>query len=141
MDICPPNSKLDGLLVIAQRIFVKVSYTHFSPSASLRDLYQEGADYLRHEFDFGFDEALYLLKELKNHRSSLWVDAPACSLNFYIESEGSLWVEIYGNNGLWAVSEIDLAIGTEILRIAFDGGEFGEHIPTTNRVWDAYSGI
>jgi hypothetical protein len=120
---------------------MKVSYTHFSPNAPIRDLYQEGVDYLRHDFDFGFEDALYLLKELKNQRSSLWVDAPACSLNFYIESDGSLWVEIYGNNGLWVVSEIDLATGIEILRIAFDGGEFGDQIPTTNRTWDAYSGI
>ena len=120
---------------------MKVSYTHFSPNAPVRNLYQEGADYLRHDFDFGFEDALYLLKELKNHRSSLWVDVPACGLNFYIESDGSLWVEIYGNNGLWAVSEIDLVVGTEILRIAFDGGEFGEHIPTTSREWDAYSVI
>ena len=120
---------------------MKVSYTHFSPNAPIRDLYHEGADYLMHYFDFGFDDALYLLKELKNHRSSLWVDAPTYSLNFYIESDDSLWIEIDGNNGLWAVSEIDLAIGTEILRIALDGGEFGEHIPTTNRTWDAYSGI
>jgi hypothetical protein len=120
---------------------MKVSYTHFSPNALIRNLYQEGADYLRHDFDVGFDEALYLLEELKNHRSSLWVDAPACSLNFYIESDDSLWVEIYGNNGLWAVSEIDLGVGSEILRIAFDGGNFGEYIPTTNREWDAYSGI
>ena len=85
---------------------MKVSYSHFSPNAPIRDLYQEGADYLRHDFDFGFDETLYLLKELKNHRSSLWVDAPASSLNFYIENDGSLWVEIYGNRGLWAVGLI-----------------------------------
>jgi hypothetical protein len=120
---------------------MKVSYIHFSPNAPIRGLYQEGADYLSHDFDFGFDDALFLLKELKNHRSSLSVEALACSLNFYIEIDGSLWVEIYGNNGLWAASEIDLAIGTEILRIAFDGGEFGEYVPTTNRVWDAYSVI
>jgi hypothetical protein len=120
---------------------MKVSYTHFSPNAPIRDLYQEGADYLSHDFDFGFDETLYLLKELENHRSRLWVNAPACSLDFYIESDGSLWVEIYGDNGLWAVSEIDLVIGTQILRIACDGGEFGEYIPTTDRIWDAYSGI
>jgi hypothetical protein len=120
---------------------MKLSYTHFSLNAPIRDLYQEGADYISHDFDFGFDDALVLLKELKNHRSSLSVDAPACSLNFYIEIDGSLWVEIYGNNGLWAVSEINLAIGTEILRIAFDGGEFGEHVPTTSRTWDAYSVI
>ena len=120
---------------------MKVSFTHFSPNAPTRELYREGADYLRHDFDLGFDEALYLLRELKNHRSSLRVDAPASSLDFYIESDGSLWVEIYGDDGLWAVSEIDLEIGAEFLRIAFDGGEFGEHIPTTGRIWDAYSGI
>ena len=68
---------------------MKVSYTHFSPDAPIRDQYQEGADYLTHHFDFGFDETLDLLKELKNHRSSVYVEAPVCSLDFYIESDGS----------------------------------------------------
>ena len=120
---------------------MRVSFTHFSPLAPTRNLYQQGVDYLKHDFDLKYEDVLYLLKELRNHRSSLWIDAPACSLDFYIEGDGSLWVEIYGNNGLWAVSEIAPAVGVEILRIAFDGGEFGEMIPTTERTWDAYSGI
>lgn len=120
---------------------MKVQFTHFSPNAPVKNLYERGAGYLLHEFDLPLEDALYLLKKLKNHRSNLWIDAPSAGLNFYIEENGSLWIEIYGNNGLWAVSEIDLPIGEEILKIAYQGGEFGEQIPKTNRVWDAYSGI
>ncbi|MFN2511176.1 MAG: hypothetical protein ABR568_06995 [Pyrinomonadaceae bacterium] len=120
---------------------MKVSFTHYSPDAPIRSRYQQGADFLVHDFDLGSEEAFYLLKELKNHRSSLRVDAAACSLNFYIEGDGSLRVEIYGNNGLWADSEVDITVATEIFRIAFEGGEFGAIMPVTNREWDAYSGI
>ena len=120
---------------------MKVSFTHYSPHAPTRKLYQRGVDYLQHDFDLEYEDALHLLKELRNPRSSLWVDAPACSLDFHIAGDDSLWVEVYGNNGLWAVSEIAPAVGAEILRIAFEGGEFGELIPTTDRTWDAYSGI
>jgi hypothetical protein len=117
-----------------------VIYRHFSPGAVVRDRYQEGVDYLDHEFDLGFDDTLYLLKELKNHRSTLYIYAPECSLHFHIDSKKTLWVDMdCNNNGLWAASEITMDAAVEILRIAFDDGEFGELIPTTNQEWGAYA--
>jgi len=121
---------------------MKMQLTHYKPGIPPKSFYQQGVDYLQQEFDLEFEDALYLLKELKNHRDNLWVDAPSAVLDFYIEDDGSLWVEIYGlTNSLWAISEIDLSISEEILSIAYEGEAFGEQIPTTDRTWDAYSGI
>ena len=50
---------------------MKVKFDHFSPNAVEREGYKEGVDYLRHQFDLEFDDTLHLLKQLKNHRSSL----------------------------------------------------------------------
>ena len=120
---------------------MKISFTHFSAEAPIRTRYEQGVDFLVQDFDLEFDQALFLLKGLKNHRSRLSVEAPACNLNFYVESNGSLRVEIYGNNGLWADSEVDIGGASEIFRMASEGAEFGASIPGTDRQWDAYSGI
>ena len=119
---------------------MKVIFDHFSPDAVERERYQQGVDYLSHDFDLEFDDTLYLLTNLKNHRSKLLVTVPEVHLNFYIESDGSLRVEIDDyKTGLWADSEVDLRVATEILRMAFAGESFRETIPTTDREWDAYS--
>lgn len=131
---------LEGSSQNKQKLLMKVSYTHFSPGAVIRERYQKGVDYLEQEFDLGFDDTLYLLKELRNHRSSLWVDTPNSRVEFSIASDGILCVDIEcWGNGLWAASDITLEAGIEILRIAFDGGEFGELIPTTDQEWGAYA--
>ncbi len=119
---------------------MKVSYIQYSSNAPIRDRYQEGVDYLCHDFDFGVEETLYLIQELKSDRSRVFVTGPTSALNFHFDRE-SLWVEIDDVTGLWAVSEIDLELAAAILRIAAEGTGFGEHIPTTDREWDAYSGL
>ena len=117
---------------------MKVCYTHFSPNAVIRERYQEGVDYLNHDFDLGFDATLCLLKELKNERCRLSMETPKSSLCFFIDSENNLWVDLDDLNGLWAQSEVSLEAATEIIRMVFDGTEFGELVPTTDKVWDAY---
>ena len=119
---------------------MKVIFDHFSSGAVERERYQEGVDYLSHNFDLEFDDTLYLLTNLKNHRSRLLVTVPKVQLHFYIEYDRSLRVEIDDyETGLWADTEVDLRIATEILRMAFAGESFREVIPTTDREWDAYS--
>lgn len=119
---------------------MKVCYTHFSPNAVIRERYREGVDYLNHNFDLGFDDTLYLLKELtKNERCNLSIQTPKTSLYFFIDSDKNLWVDLDDLSSLWAQSEVTMEAATEILRIAFDGGEFNELIPTTDKEWDAYS--
>jgi hypothetical protein len=114
---------------------------HYSPNAVIRDRYQEGVDYLSHDFDLELDEALHLLKQLKNHRSSISVTAPESCLHFYIDIDESLRVEIDHWNGLWADSQVEFEEAIEILRMASACQEFGTRVPTSNREWDAYSGL
>ena len=115
---------------------MKVSYKHVTRGAP------NGVPGLYQDFDFGFDETLFLLRELKNDRSCLLIRATNSALDFYIsETDGKdvLWIELDQQDGLWAVAEINLEIGTEILRMAFADEQFGIHIPLTDREWDAYS--
>lgn len=122
---------------------MKVSYTIFSQNTPVRNLYQQSIDYIRHDFDLKLDDAFFLLKELAKStdcRNSLWVETSSSALDFHLAEDNTLWVEVYGdNNGLWAISEIDLTIGEEILKIAFEGKDFGEVMPTTNKNWNAYT--
>ncbi|HEY0761935.1 MAG TPA: hypothetical protein VGD61_06140 [Pyrinomonadaceae bacterium] len=119
---------------------MKVLYTHYSAGAPIRERYQPGVDYLCHEFDLGFEDTLYLLKELKNYRSSLLIQVGYSHMRFDVESDNTLSVELDSySNGLWAVAQITVDVAVETLRIAVDGDEFGEHIPTTDREWDAYT--
>ena len=119
---------------------MKVCYTHFSPNAVIRERCREGVDYLNHNFDLGFDDTVYLLKELKkNERCTLSIQTAKSSLYFFIDSEKNLWVDLDDISSLWAQSEVSLEAATEIIRIAFEGGDFDELIPTTDKEWDAYS--
>ena len=47
--------------------------------------------------------------------------------------------EIYGDDGFWADTEVDLKIASEILRMIYDGEGFRCLVPTTEREWDAYA--
>lgn len=118
---------------------MKVKLEQFSEAAPLRERYQEGVDYLSHEFDVELKDAVYLLGELKNHRSRLSIQGPISSAEFYIESDGSLRTEIYGDDGFWSDTEVDFEIGSAILRMVYASECFGNLIPTTEREWDAYA--
>jgi hypothetical protein len=118
---------------------MKVRLTQFSAAAPVRDRYQEGVDYLCHEFDLELKDAVYLIGELKNHRSSLSVQGANSSVEFYVEGDGTLRVEIYGDDGFWSDTEVEFGIASEILRMVYVGEIFGSLIPTTQREWDAYA--
>jgi hypothetical protein len=98
---------------------------------------------IEHEFDFEFEEANHLLKEWiksSNTKNRLFVESSTCALDFYLENDESLWVEIYSSrNNLWAISEINLKIGEEMLKIAYAGKDFGEIMPATNKTWDVHT--
>ncbi|HEV8371130.1 MAG TPA: hypothetical protein VGQ39_24515 [Pyrinomonadaceae bacterium] len=117
---------------------MKVTLKQFSAAAPLRERYQEGVDYLSQEFDLELNDAVYLMGELKNHRSSLSVQGGNNSAEFYVESDSSLRVEIYGDDGFWSDTEVDFEKASEILRMVHTGESFGNLIPTTQREWDAY---
>jgi hypothetical protein len=116
---------------------MKVTLSRYEEGVPARSLYRKGVDFHETEFDVGCAEAAALLAGLKGHRSNLGVETPNSYLCFYIERDGSLWVEVVGDE-FWAISEIDLTTGAEIIRLASEGSPFGERIPTTAREWDAY---
>jgi hypothetical protein len=96
-----------------------------------------------HDFNLELEDIFYLLKELiksSNSKNRLWVESSSCALDFSLDEEMNLWVEICSSsNSLWTVSEIDLTIGEEILKIAQAEKDFSEIMPTTNINWDAYT--
>jgi len=118
---------------------MKVSLIQFSATAPIRDRYHEGVDYLCHEFDLELKDTLYLFSELKNHRSRLSIQGPTSSVEFYLEGDGSVRSEIYGDNGLWADTQVDFEIAREILRMVYAGECFSNLVPTTEHEWDAYA--
>jgi hypothetical protein len=82
------------------------------------------------------EDALYILKQLESPKSGLYVETEKYFLDFHIDEEKSLCVEIDGiNNNFWAYSDIDLTKAEFILTIVSKE----EFIPTTDRIWDAYS--
>ena len=116
---------------------MNVSLKDFGANVPDKDRYERGIDYLWHEFDLEFEDAFYLVKQLKNNRSSVMVCTPSAIVDFYIFND-ELNVQIDAD-GFWHGSNLDLDTAKEILRVAFKGCEhFGEYIPGTNRNWDVY---
>lgn len=116
---------------------MNVSLKDFGAHVPDKDRYERGVDYLLHEFDLGFEDAFYLVKCLKNNRSSVTVCAPAAVVDFYVFS-GELNVQIDGDR-FWHGSKLDLDTAREILRVAAEGcGDFGERMPGMGLAWDVY---
>ncbi len=88
-------------------------------------------------FDLEFEDAFYLIKQLKRNRSSVAIYAPLATVDFFISND-ALEVQIDGDS-TWVASDLDLEVAREILRATYEGCEdFGSQIPGTNREWDAY---
>ena len=116
---------------------MKIGFQDFSPNVPHKDRYECGIDYLWHDFDLEFEDAFYLIKQLKNNRSSVVIYAPLAVVDFYI-FDNALHVQIDGD-GFWHASNLSLEITKEILRITYEGCEhFGSQISGTNQEWDAY---
>ena len=116
---------------------MNVSLKDFGANVPDKARYERGVDYLWHEFDLGFEDAFYLVKQLKNNRSSVTICAPSAIVDFYIFDD-ELNVQIDAD-GFWHASNLDLDTAKAILRAAFEGCEhFGEQIPGTNLTWDVY---
>lgn len=116
---------------------MNVGFQDFSPNIPDKDRYENGVDYLWHDFDLEFEDAFYLIKQLKNNRSSVVIYSFSAVVDFYIFDD-ALHVQIDGD-GFWHASDFDLEIAREILRVTYEGyADFGTHIPGTCREWDAY---
>ena len=71
---------------------MKVNFTEFSPNIPAKERYEQGKDYLLHEFDLKFEEITYLLKNLKNYRSNLWIETDYALIDFHVEEDNSFSV-------------------------------------------------
>lgn len=88
------------------------------------------------------EDALYILKRLESPKSSLYVETEKYFLDFHIDEEKLLCVEIDEiNNNFWVYSDIDLTKAEAILTIVSKGEDFNKFIPATDRIWGAYSGL
>ena len=116
---------------------MNVSFKDFGANVPDKDRYERGVDYLWHEFDLEFEDAFYLVRQLKNNRSSVMICTPSAVVDFYIFND-ELNVQIDAD-GFWHASNLGLDTAKEILKVAFEGCEhFGEYIPGTNLNWDVY---
>jgi len=116
---------------------MNVSFKDFSRDVPEKDRYEQGVDYLRHDFDLGLEDAFYLVSHLKRERSSVTIYAPSVDVEFFMFS-GKLHVQI-GGYSTWAASDLELDVAKEILRATYEGREdFGTTIPGTNNEWGAY---
>jgi len=116
---------------------MRISFSDFGPQVPVKEKYQSGIDYVSHEFDLGFEDAFYLVSQLKTNRSHVDICAPEAMVSFYIfDNELNVQIDGYGA-GFWHGSNLDLETAREILRMASDGcQDFGQHIPGTSRIWD-----
>jgi hypothetical protein len=118
---------------------MEVSFKDFGPHVPDKDRYERGIDYLRHDFDLEFEEAVYLVSQLKHNHSSVFIYTTSTAVGFFVDSN-QLHVQIDGYS-TWCASDVDLAVAKEILKAAYEGCEdFGTTIPGTTIEWDAYFG-
>ena len=98
-------------------------------------------NYVEHIYEVDLQEAFLLLEELKNSNTSLHIKSEFFVIDFQYLSETSFEVEIYDiRDGFWAISEIDMVVARNIVEMISADEKFGEHVPTTNEIWDAYGG-
>ena len=116
---------------------MEVTFTDFNPHTPLKERYEYVVDYISHSFDLDFEDAFYLIKQLKNHRSSVVVYAKAIAdFQFY---DGVLCVQI-DSAGFWFAENLDLETARSILKLVYDGYDyFGQFLPNTNKEWEAYT--
>lgn len=85
----------------------------------------------RLEDDLEFEQAFELIKQLKEHKSSVDIYAPSVCTQFYF-FEGELCVQIDGC-GFWADSPLNFDDVEEILRLTYeDCDDFSGILPGTD---------
>jgi hypothetical protein len=116
---------------------MKVSFSDFNPNTPIKDRYEYIVDYISHEFDLKFEDALFLIEQLKHNRSRVVIYGQSI-VDFHI-FDNALHVQIDGQ-GFWCADNINIDIAKEILRVTFEGGvNFGQFIPGTTREWGAWT--
>jgi hypothetical protein len=116
---------------------MEVNFIDFNPNAAVKERYDYIADYISCDFDLGFEDAFYLIRQLKHNRSKVVIFGEAIA-DFHLYDD-ALHVQIDGF-GFWFAENIDLEIAKEILKATFEGCEyFGQFITGTSKEWEAYT--
>lgn len=117
---------------------MQLTFHAFAPGAPRQTLYQRGVDYLAHEYDVSPQEAYNFIEKLDDPRDSFHLHDPeGYLLHVWKEEDQSLWVEIQGMD-FWAISEVSLDAAKAILDMVARRESFGDYVPTTGHIWDAY---
>ena len=117
---------------------MQLTFHAFFPDTPQRTLYQNGVDYLEHEYDVSPEDAYSFIEKLSDPRDSFYLHDPESYLLLvWKEEDQSLWVELQGID-FWAISEVSLEAVKAILEIVARRGKFGDYIPTMGHIWDAY---
>jgi hypothetical protein len=116
---------------------MEITFIDFNPNTPIKNKYDYITDYISHDFDLEFEDAFFLIKQLKQNRSSIVVYGKAIT-EFHIY-DNLLHVQIEGS-GFWFAENIDLKTARIILKLTFEGCDyFGQYLPHTNKEWEAYT--
>ena len=117
---------------------MQLTFHAFEPGTPQRTIYQQGVDYLAHEYDVSPEEAYNFIEKLDDSRDGFYLHDPeGYLLHVWKEEDQSLWVELQGMD-FWAISEASLGALKAILDMVARRGKFSDDIPTTEHIWDAY---
>lgn len=93
----------------------------------------------RYEADL--EEALPMLEALLDSGGHLHFHSECFSLDFHCLSDTSFEVELYDvRDGFWAICAVGIRAARRITEMVSANEKFGENIPTTDQIWDAYGG-
>jgi hypothetical protein len=117
---------------------MQLTFHAFETDTPQRTLYQQGVDFLAHEYDVSPEEAYNFIEKLNDPRDSFYLHDPEGYLLLVWKKEDqSLWVEIQGMD-FWTISEVSLDALKAILDMVARREKFSDYIPTTGHIWDAY---
>ena len=116
---------------------MRLTLYSFNSDVPLEKICQAGVEYQVYEADVTPQEALSYLDRLIYPRDNFYLDTPECLLDFSID-EQSIWVEVTSAE-FWAVSEVSRGEAQAIIEALDRSETFSNHIPTTNREWDAHA--
>lgn len=90
--------------------------------------------------DVNLEEAYKLIEKLDIFSCNIYFKIANINLTFGRSQDGALWVEIDDfNDDFWAYTDITLEAAKKVLLMVLSGEHFGDFIPVTNEVWDAFS--
>jgi hypothetical protein len=108
----------------------------------VKDGWLDGAgNYHEHDYNVDVNEVCLLLGKLNDTDQYLHFQSQCFCVDFIFLSDTSFEVEIYDlRDGFWAISQVDMVVARKIVEIVSEDAKFGEFIPTTGALWDAYGG-